>query len=188
MRGTHAPVVAIAIVLLCVGCGGSKGTQKAAPGSSAAPSGQRATNGGVSIVVPPGWVAGSLQDPPGLVLAANKADLSSAVPNGPRLEATQVSGDDPSPSDLISGIDQASLAGSVATAEATVGGKPAVSVELTQTVAGTTETTRTVVATIGPGQAYTFTLEAPQAQWQSNLSSLEGALATSMFETPPTSH
>ena len=190
MRRTHALLTGIAIVLLCAGCGGSGGTPKAASGSSAPPSGRRATNAGVSIVVPSGWEAGSLQEPPGLVLAANKADLSAAVPNGPRLEATLAGNDDPSPSDLIAGIDQASIVGSVETAETTIGGQPAVSVEFTQTVAGTTETTRTVVATIGPGQAYTFTLEAPQTQWQTNLSTLEGALGTTMFDTStiPASH
>jgi len=189
MRARYALLAVIAIAFVVAGCGGSgrlpiasSGSSAAPSGSSAAPSGRRAVNGGVAIVVPSGWEAGSLDQPAGLVLAADKADLGAAVPKGPRLKATRVDTADPSPSDLVAAIDQASLTGPVETADTTIGGKPAASVEFTQTVEGIAETTRTVAVSTGPGAAYLFTLEAPEAKWQSNLSTLEAALASTTFD------
>ena len=170
-------IVAVVVVIAACG-GGSSHPTAATTASSQAPTGQRATYAGVTMLVPAGWAAGRLAQPNGLVIARNKDDLASSTPTGPRLEARLGAQQEPSGSDLVAGIDNTPFVGDVTTSETNVAGKPAASVEWTQAVDGANETTRTVVVSLDHQLAYVFTLQAPQNLWQASRSTLDDALAS----------
>jgi hypothetical protein len=166
------PVTTVLVLLALglAGCGG--GSSHASAGAS-----HRYTNAGVTIQVPPGWSTKSLTGPTGLVIAANNADLEAGAPGGPRLTARVGSRNETPPAELIGGINRSPFAApQVATTK--VAGAPAATVEWTQAVDGTKETTRVVTASLSSDLAYTFTLEAPQSVWEANVSTLEAALSS----------
>lgn len=173
--------VVLLIVTAVAGCGGGGGSS----GSSPQPRSQKVTNAGVTIDVPTGWDTKDLTRPTGVAMATNEADLEAAAPTGPRFIARATPKDVPSAASLIRGINRSGFTGTPQVGSDTVDGRTATTVEWTQPVGGRNETTRLVVATLGRGLAYTFTMQAPQSLWQNDLetaSNLEATLLSVKFD------
>ena len=113
------------------------------------------------------------------VIASRQADLDAKVPSGPRMTARRTPGVAPSVGDLMVGAKQP-FVGDVKPDQTTVDGKSAVSVEWTEATSGVKHTTRLIMVRLVDG-AFTFTLEAPQADWDNNRQTFEGIVASVKF-------
>jgi hypothetical protein len=168
--------LSVGVVLSSCGGGSSHRSTSATTVGSGSNRGQ-VNQAGVTMKVPPGWASETLTQPDGVEIAQNTADLSDSAPAGPRLVGRIGSQQESQASDLMSQIDHSGPISNLSTSATTVGGRPAVSVEWSEALGDTNETTRTVIVSLAHNLAYVFTLEAPTSLWSASLSTLQGALA-----------
>jgi hypothetical protein len=144
--------------------------------------GKTATGAGVTVTLPKRWTARNVSGR-GLVAARRTQDLDTDVPSGPRLVATQASSEIPDPQPLFDTAkgEQVSVRKSKSV---TVGGKPGIEVESTLVRQGVSMVARQVLVKQDKRVAYTFTLEAPDNQWDANKGTLQTILKSVRFAHP----
>jgi hypothetical protein len=157
------------VATLGVACSISTGT----PGSTA-------TGAGLKVTLPEGWTSGTVSGR-GLVVASSEKDLNADVPTGPRLVASPASGALPDPVALFATAKSERSSVRAKPESVTVDGHPGIVVEVSLVRGGVSIVSRQVVVEVGPGTAYTLTLEAPKGQWDANKSTLQDILDSIRF-------
>jgi hypothetical protein len=138
---------------------------------------------GVTLQRPSGWASQDNKDKE-LVIAARQADLTSAVPDGPRLRVEPAGRSPVTAADLEQSVPTGSAGSLVVAAEpaeVTVGGIKGVGVLLRETRGGRAVNFWYVVADAGAGQVYLFTAEAPADQWSQHSGTLQEILRGARF-------
>jgi hypothetical protein len=153
------------------------GCSKSTPESN---EGQTGSGAGVTMTVPDGWTSQEVAGV-GFVVASEEGDLESDTPSGPRLVATEASGDIPDAMSLLDSAKTENPSVETTPESVTVDGKSGVSVESTVTRGGAALVTRQVIVQVDQGTAYTVTLEAPADQWDANEEMLQDVLNSIQF-------
>src|SRR5690349_15161193 len=134
----------------------------------------------VTLLPPHGWTIKPSPVQGGLVTALKPADITAAVPGGPRFTIQPSGATVPDVVSLVRTTDP-TFTGVPAAASATVGSKPAAGLTWTETRAGKPVTSNLLVVSFGQGQAYTVLMEAPAAQWAASAKSFKAILASVKF-------